>query len=312
MDVAYEETEKLLERLERKVGRVYRRAVRESKKSLNDYLAAFKKQDEKMRKLLESGELTEKDYVSWRKSEMLRGKHFQETLNTLSEDYVNADKIAMSLVREYMPEVYALNHNFAAFEIEKGSLIDTTFTLYDRQTVERLLKDNPQLLPMPRPDIPKDRRWNRRKIKEEITQGILQGEPIDKIARRLQNVADMDYAAAVRNARTATTGAQNAGRVDSYKRAQEMGIDIMQEWMATLDNHTRHSHALLDGERINVGGTFSNGCKYPGDPNGPSDEIYNCRCTLVAFLTGFNFSSGERDSKLGKMSYDEWKSSHKR
>lgn len=309
MDFAHEETEKLLAKLELEVGRVYRRAVRESKKSLKEYLAQFKDADSKKRLQVKNGTLTEKQYADWRKSEMLRNKHFTEVLNTLSDDYVNADVIAMSLVRGYTPEAYAINRNFAAFEIEKGSLIDTTFTLYDRQTVERLLKDNPDLLPQPRPDIPKDRRWNRRKIKEVITQSVLQGDSIDKIANRLQDVADMDHAAAVRNARTAMTGAQNAGRVDSYKRAQEMGIDMMQEWMATLDSKTRHSHAMLDGERVNVGEKFSNGCRYPGDPDGPSIEIYNCRCTLVAFLTGFDFAPGKRDSKLGKMSYSEWKES---
>ena len=58
--------------------------------------------------------------------------------------------------------------------------------------------------------------------------------------------------------------AQNAGRVNSYKRAQAMSVNLQQEWLATLDTHTRHSHRRLDGERVAVGEKFSNGCRWPG------------------------------------------------
>lgn len=312
IDIGQEETDALLEQFEKRVERIYRRAVKETKESLNEYLAEFRKQDKEFRLLVQSGKMTEEAYTAWRKTEMLRGKRFREMLNTLADDFVNSDKIAMSMLNGYLPEAYAINRNFAAFQVEKGALVDTSFTLYDRQTVERLVRDNPQLLPKPRVDIPKDRRWNRRKIKEEITQAVLQGDPIEKIATRLQKVANMNYAAAVRNARTAMTAAQNSGRIDSYKYAQELGIDMMQEWMATNDSRTRHSHAMMDGERINVGGVFSNGCRYPGDPNGPAEETYNCRCTIVAFLTGFNFSDARHDARVARMGYDDWKEARRK
>ena len=238
---------------------------------------------------------------------MIKGKQYQDMLDVLADDYVNADKIAMSIVNEHTPEAYAINRNYAAFEIEKGLQIDTSFTLYDRHTVERLIREKEILLPKPRVDIPKDRRWNRQHIRDQITQGVLQGDSIPNIAKRLQKVAQMDKAAAIRNARTAVTGAENAGRVDGYKRAQEMGIDIQQEWLASLDMKTRHSHRQMDGVRVNVGQKFPNGLRYPGDPEGPPEEVYNCRCTLVAALTGFDFSGMPRRNKLNGMSYEEWK-----
>ena len=72
------------------------------------------------------------------------------------------------------------------------------------------------------------------------------------------------------------TGAENAGRVDSYIRAENMGIEMEQQWMATLDNRTRESHRHLDGEHRPVGKKFSNGCRFPGDPEAPAGEIWNC------------------------------------
>lgn len=308
-NVADFKTDALLEKIERKVRRTYNRAEYESKKKLLEYLRQFGKQDKEARAAVRAGKMTKEAYLKWRKEKMLGKKRFQEILNTLSADCANADKIAMSIVRGYIPDAYTINRNFAAFEIEKGSLVDTSFTLYDRQTVERIIRERPDLLP--HVDVPKDLQWNRGKIRAEITQAILQGESIPHVADRLTRVIGMDKAAAIRNARTAITGAQNAGRVDSYKRAEEMGIGIKQEWMATLDSRTRHSHAVLDGEKVNVGEKFSNGCRYPGDPQGPPSEIYNCRCTLVAFLTGLDLPDVPRRSALGSMTYEDWKNAHK-
>lgn len=96
----------------------------------------------------------------------------------------------------------------------------------------------------------------------------------------------MNRTSAIGAARTAVTGAQNAGRMDSFTAAEGMGIKLKKEWLATLDGRTRHSHAVLDGERVENDKKFSNGCMFPGDPNGPPGEVYNCRCTLIADVDG--------------------------
>ena len=61
-----------------------------------------------------------------------------------------------------------------------------------------------------------------------------------------------------------------------------------------LDIRTRHSHRQLDGERREVGEKFSNGCRYPGDPQTPHAEVCNCRCTLVAAVDGVDQSKADR------------------
>lgn len=53
------------------------------------------------------------------------------------------------------------------------------------------------------------------------------------------------------------------------------------EWVAVMDRVTREHHARVNGERIEKGGYFSNGLQYPLDPNGPPEEVCNCRCIAI-------------------------------
>ena len=61
-----------------------------------------------------------------------------------------------------------------------------------------------------------------------------------------------------------------------------------------------------------VDGTFSNGCRFPGDPHGPAEEVYNCRCTLVSAIKGFEGDKVTYSPKLGNMSFEEWVGEHEK
>lgn len=312
-DIAAKETDRLISAMEKKISRIYSAAQKEMNEKLSKFLKEYGQGLAQKEKDLKAGKITQEQFDSWCKDRATSKRWQEEMIHQLTMDMTNTDKKAMSVVNGYMNNAYAINRNYGVYEVEKGSLINTSFTLYDAHTVERLVKDNPRLLPDPSPDIPAEKRWHKKKITDAITSSILQGESIPAVAKRLQGVADMDNRAAIRNARTAMTGAQNAGRVDAYEyAAEEYGIKVKQQWLATLDDRTRESHRELDGEIVEVGEKFSNGCRYPGDPSGEPEEIYNCRCTLVPVIEGVDQSNAPRNSKLGSMSYDEWKHQHGR
>lgn len=305
-DPGNDDTERVLRNMEHKLDKIYSRATHEAQEKLTDYLKRFERKDAEKQELVKAGKLSQDDYLEWRKRQMVTGDRYREMVNTLASDYAHTDKLAMSMVQGYMPEVYAINRNFSMYEIEHGSNIDVNYTLYNSRTVEKLVKEKGAILPKPSVEIPKDQRWNAVHIRGEITQGVLQGESIPKIAKRLQKITNMDKAAAVRNARTAVTTAQNTARLDTYKDAAKKGIGLKKMWVASLDHRTRASHVVLDGEMVDVDATFSNGMDCPGG-SGPPEEVYNCRCRLVSHLTGFNFTDAPRNSKLGDMSYEQWK-----
>lgn len=309
-DKAHEQTDKELKRLERQITKEYSQAAKEVEKKLTDYLEKFAKKDAEMQKKVASGQMSAEEYGKWRIGQMAMGERWKEMQKTLTEDLVNADKIAAGMINDSLPSAYALNYNYGTYEVEHGAEIDTSFSLYDHATVENLMKKDPKIIPQARVDIPKDELWNRRKLTSAITQGILQGESIPKIAKRLGSVADMDRKAAIRNARTYTTAAENKGRIDSYDRAEQMGIKVKKKWMATLDDRTRVEHRHLDGQvRDNDEPFETDGYEimYPGDPSAEPEMIYNCRCTLVAEIEGYQYQDERNDSKLGDMTYEEWK-----
>jgi SPP1 gp7 family putative phage head morphogenesis protein len=314
-DPAHKETDKILRDMEKRLDEVYKQAYKEARQTADDFMKSFREMDKKKRQQVKDGELDKAEYDRWRRTQVFQGNRYHQMADTLAADMTHTNQIAASVINGYLPEVYAVNHNYGTYEVEKDSRINTQYTMYDKQTVERLMRDNPDLLPRKAAvNVPKDELWNKKHINSAITQGILQGESIDKIAQRLAaTVTDMSHTSAIRNARTMTTSAQNGGRIDSYKRAESMGIKMLQVWMATLDSRTRHEHRLLDGQKRKVGEAFEvEGEKifFPGDPAADPALVYNCRCTLVGEVEGVDYNLSDvsqRDNKLGDMTYEEWK-----
>lgn len=307
-DSAHEFSDAEIRAFEREVAGVYGEASKTAYADLKRYLAQFEADDEKMRERLEAGEITKAQYRSWRSGKIAAGRRYRIVLKQCAEAMTHANVVAAAAIEGRLPEVYAENYNYGTWQVESAVGVDTAYALQDASTVQKLLTDHDSYLPKPSVNVAKDVAWNRRLIANQITQGVLLGESIPKIAKRMQDVAGSNRAAAVRLARTSTTAAENAGRVDSYKRAKGLGIKVQQEWLATLDGRTRSSHRQLDGEKVEIGEKFSNGCRYPGDPEAPYAETCNCRCTLVACCDGLDVLDGERFSRLPEgMTYEEWK-----
>jgi SPP1 gp7 family putative phage head morphogenesis protein len=112
-------------------------------------------------------------------------------------------------------------------------------------------------------------------------QGILQGESIDKMADRILPIVDNNQTASYRTARTLTTQCENKGRIDRMENLSEQGLKMQKTWISTDDERTRESHALMDGETVDIDEPFSNDLMYPADPDGDPSEVYNCRCTMT-------------------------------
>ena len=325
-DEGHNLTEKELAKLERRIASVYGEAAKELQETVDNYFKQFEKRDAEMKELIgtvvNGKEWTERDYKQWRLNQIGRGERFKALQKRMAERYTEANQTAVSYVNDATPGIYSLNRNYAAYTIESVAG-DVGFDLLDEQTVKRLIKEEPDLMPY----YPAKRALNRgidlaygkRQISACVTSSILQGKSIKGMADDLQTrIPTMNRDSAIRTARTAVTNAQNAGRMDSYVAAKKMGIEMEREWVSVLDARTRPEHAEADGQVVGVDEPFIVGGEklmFPGDRSGSGWNIYNCRCTQIAKVKGVDTSDAKRrarDPETGEsvlienMSYAEW------
>lgn len=294
-DTAHYQTDLKLEEMEKRLSAIYSRAEKEIQKTADEYFSKFAKQDEAKRKLLEQGKITEEEYSKWRKGKVMYGKRFTEMKEQCAKQLLNVNQTAVAYINGELPEVYALNYN--ALESAVDGVGGYSFTLVDADTVRNLAVTDTSLLPYKKIDPAKDIPWNMKKINAETLQGVLQGESMDKIAKRMMNVQEMNKTQAIRSARTIVTGAECKGRQDSYQRAKNDGIILRKYWLATYDKRARDWHKeagndyteekaididdffIVDGEKM----------LHPGDAmHGASGHnLYNCRCSIASKVIGF-------------------------
>lgn len=321
-DYAHKMTDAELAKLEQRIAKLYKEAADELTDTVKAYFEQFEKRDAAMKEKIDAGEITEQQYKQWRLAQMGRGNRFTALRDKVAERYTNANETAVAYVNDATPGIYSLNRNYAAYKIEQVS-DKADFTLWDEQTVKRLIVEQPDLMPYypPKRALQRgiDLKYGKQQITGSVTSSILQGKSIPKIANDLQQrMQDMSRASAIRTARTAVTAAQNAGRLDTYRAAQNMGIKLKKQWLATLDNRTRHAHAMLDGQTVDVDKPFKvDGYElmYPGDSSAPGYLVYNCRCTQISEVDGEDTSSVGRRARdpetgqwvlVGDMTYAEW------
>lgn len=124
----------------------------------------------------------------------------------------------------------------------------------------------------------------------EISEGVNQGEDVRQVADRVQRVltttgSENWPSRAKVIAITETNGAANAGWYASAVNAQnELGARLLKEWVTAHDPRVRPSHRRADGQTKPLEQPFIVGgwpLMYPGDKNGPPEEVIGCRCTAV-------------------------------
>lgn len=318
-DLGHKLTDKELAKLERRIAKLYREAGKELQATIDAYFEQFKKRDEEMKALIgtvQNGkEWTEADYKQWRLNQIGRGERYQAMRDKVAHRMTDANAVAVAYTNDATPGIYSLNRNYSAYTIEQVAG-NVGFDLWDEQTVKRLIKDEPDLMPY----YPAKRALNRgidlaygkRQISACVTSSILQGKSIKGMADDLQTrIPTMNRDSAIRTARTAVTNAQNAGRQDSYVAAEKMGIEMEREWVSSLDARTRPEHAEADGQVVGVDEPFIVGGEklmFPGDRSGSGWNIYNCRCTQIAKVKNVPNATERRssDGVIKNMTFKEW------
>lgn len=301
-------TDKTLKSMEDTLEGMYKDAEKDLHEKWDKYMQRAEKRVEKyenaLQEALKSGDAAKiaearKTLAQKKEAIFFRDKQFSEMVDAVTDRLANVNKIAVDYCNNQMTGIYRYNYNGVLREAQEaaksGGIRGIAFNMLDEGTIKKLVKDGEIQLPYKDLDKIKDKLWNKKAIASQMMQGIVQGESIPKMAKRLEAVTDMDKKAAVRNARTMTTEAENGGRQASMEEAEEIGLEYEKIWMATHDERTRESHAVMDGVAVPVDEPFiltnhdGTTCElmFPGDPSGDAEQVYNCRCSLVRKLVGY-------------------------
>ena len=129
-------------------------------------------------------------------------------------------------------------------------------------------------------------RTTSKRLNRVIVDGIANQDPPAEIARAIRDeLPRMSAARADTIARTETAAAMNKGQHDVMENAeQELGVKMTKNWVATEDDRTRETHAAADGQTVKLDADFEVGdaeLEFPSDPNGPPEEVINCRCAVT-------------------------------
>lgn len=144
-------------------------------------------------------------------------------------------------------------------------------------------------------------------LRENITVGLIRGESLKKMAKRVSRRMEVSRSSAYRLVRTETAYIYEQAAMEAYR---ECGVEKY-EYLATLDGKTSKTCQELDGKAFLLKDAVP-GKNYP--PMHP-----NCRSTTVAVFGDGEEAAGKRLAKNGNgkyyevpgnMTYKEWKKQH--
>jgi len=122
---------------------------------------------------------------------------------------------------------------------------------------------------------------NKKQVNEAINRIINEGGATEDVKRGIKDYYNRTTNRAETIARTEVTAQLNGGLLLQY---DDIGVE-KKEWLTNIDEFTRESHVMLNGEIRRIDEQFSNGLMFAGDFGDPAETI-NCRCSIIPVMEG--------------------------
>lgn len=287
--MAYKDpTDLLLKRLEKNLKKIYQQAYNEATKKIADLMSKL--------------ELTQAMTPQERYTIALKYNRLSKLQEDLTKAYRQANIDAIKMLNGELVNIYDLNYNKTIEDLKKLNLdvLDSDslskFTTIDKDAIKNILTDEVKPFTKLALDNLKNAEFIRSQLETQLIQGIMQGDSITNIARRIKAVTEKNLKDAIRIARTETTRVEASARSSVGDRGKKLGFEMLKQWVATGDERTRHAHVEADGQIVAQDDYFMVGGEklmYPGDVAGSPENVINCRCTIINII---NDGSYERQA----------------
>lgn len=119
-------------------------------------------------------------------------------------------------------------------------------------------------------------------VKGSIEESLREGESISDMSNRIRSTfSGISKARATRIAMTETSVAYGVARDEAMK---QVGVQYKQ-WLTSGNDNVRPSHLAAEEQTVPLDEPFQVGgaeLMFPGDPDGPAEEVINCHCVQIA------------------------------
>ena len=234
-------------------------------------------------------------------------KQYQEALKKQLDGILDAlQNKEFENVAEYLTGCYEDGFLGALYDIH-GQGIPLIFPIDQAQVVEAVQTDS-KISTNLYTRLGEDVNHLKESIRAELSRGISNGSTWAEIAVHIAHGMNSPFRKAMNNAmriaRTEGHRIQNRAQMDTLNKAKEKGADVVKQWISTLDDRTRETHKILDGQIREIEGYFEvNGhkAKYPGGFGVASEDIH-CRCCMGQ-RAKWNLDQDELDTLKERAAY---------
>lgn len=212
-------------------------------------------------------------------------KQYQEALKKQLDGILDAlQNKEFENIAEYLTGCYEDGFLGALYDIH-GQGIPFIFPIDQAQVVDAVQTDS-KISTNLYTRLGEDVSYLKKSIRAELSRGIANGSTWAEMAAHIAHGMNSPFHKAMNKAmrisRTEGHRIQNRAQMDMLNKAKENGADVVKQWISTLDDRTRESHKVLDGQIREIEDYFEvNGhkAKYPGGFGVASEDIH-CRCCM--------------------------------
>lgn len=240
-------------------------------------------------------------------TEMARYDRLKKFTDYLTELLTVQYKDLKKVIYDVLGESYEEGYYLTAWAVETDTLSKLAYATVAADTILSAI-DNPLTNLSER--IHKNMVNSIFEIRQEVTQGLVQGDTYGKMAKRLKEKLELQTYQAVRVVRTEAHRVQELSKWESSSYANAHGIVTMKTWNSSEDERVRHksgaNHRELNGKTIPENEEFVQGRGRGMGPGmmGTAAHDINCRCFLTRSVEAVN----KPDAKeLEGMTFDKWK-----
>lgn len=253
-------------------------------------------------------------YVTWTEFNKYNrlNKELERIGQMLTQDYREVAKI----IKQSQQNVYIEKYLMSLYLYEMASQTSMDFDVPTQAIIQKAIEQPVDLIKLV-PTLERHRNNVLKKIRIEITKGIVNGKGYTHIAKALRDDLGMSKAQAQRVARTETGRALSQAGLDSAMVAKDNGLDMKKRWYATKDTRTRDTHRHLDGTSVDIEDNFhSSGCVGPAPKLfvgvASAKENINCRCKLLYYIDEDELPTVMRTKEDGVIPFTTYRDWEKR